>query len=99
VAAGATCSSNGHGKGITNVKDGDGSVTTVGCGANIKAKFVGDMPFETTNGVKGTMGDIEVIPGAPFNLISGTKLLTMGYKISGDQDKIVYSKRWSGYCL
>ena len=44
------------------------------------------------DGTTGTIGRVHLIPGLPFNLISGTKLLTLGYKLTGDENKLVYSK-------
>lgn len=47
---------------------------------------------KTKDGTTGIMGGVKLIPGFPFNLISGTKLLTLGFKISGDARGIKYKK-------
>jgi len=38
------------------------------------------------------MNDVHLIPGAAFNLVSGIKLQTLGFKSQEDSDKLVYIK-------
>ena len=92
IDSGATTHSTGNSIGMINMKNAHGSKTRVGNGAKIATKAIGSFPFQDESGTKGVMGGVHLIPGAPFNLISGTKLLTMGYQLSGDENKIVYSK-------
>ena len=92
IDSGATTHSTGNSIGMINMKNANGSKTRVGNGAKIATKAIGSLPFQDESGTKGGMGGVHLIPGAPFNLISGTKLLTMGYQLSGDENKIVYSK-------
>ena len=89
---GATTHSTGHGFGLIDLKDGGGRTTKVGNGASVTTKAVGVLPFKTKEGTTGNMNGIHYIKGAPFNLISGTKLLDLGYKLQGDKDKIWYTK-------
>jgi hypothetical protein len=89
---GATTHSTGNSKGLINIKKTDGFTTTVGNGQKVSTTAVAELPFKMTNGSTGTINRVHLIPGAPFNLISGTKLLGMGFQISGNQDQIVYSK-------
>ena len=77
---------------MTDMKDAKGSKTRMGNGAKIETKAIGKLPFRTNDGTKGVMNDVHLIPGAAFNLVSGTKLLTLGFKSQGDKDKMVYSK-------
>lgn len=61
--------------------------TKIGNGAKASTKAIGDLPFKTANGKVGNMGGVHLIPGAPFNLASGTNLLANGWSLVGDQDK------------
>ena len=79
INLGATMHSTGNSMGIINMKDANGSKTRVGNGAKIATKAVGSLPFQDELGNTGTIGNIHLIPGAPFNLISGTKLLMKGF--------------------
>eukprot|EP00977_Amphora_coffeiformis_P005907 scaffold1252_cov154-Amphora_coffeaeformis.AAC.1 len=92
IDTGATCNSTGNEQGMTNKTNAKNNQTTVGNGAKVTAKFEGKIPFETDDGTKGTMAGVKLMPGSPFNLISGTKLLTMGYKMTGDANEILYEK-------
>src|SRR5688572_5113380 len=65
----------------------------MGNGAKVMTMAIGKLPFCTTDGTNGTMSGVHLIQGAPFNLISGTKLLSLGYSLKGDQDKLVYKKQ------
>ncbi len=89
---GATTHSTGNSRGLINVRDANGSKTTVGNGDKVSSKAIAEMPFKTVDGKNGTIGRIHLMEGAPFNLISGTKLLDMGYKMSGSKDEIVFTK-------
>ena len=89
---GATCNSTGHSQGMTELQDAKGKKTKMGNGAKVATKSIGKLPFSTMQGTKGTMGGVHLIPGAPFNLVSGTKLLILGYRVTGDRDKLVYTK-------
>ena len=92
INTGATQHSTGHGAGLTDLKDAGDSATHVGNGQVIKTKAIGRMPFVTNNGIKGTMGDVQLIPGSPFNLIRGTKLQDLGFKVTGKASTMEYSK-------
>ena len=78
IDSGATTHSTGNSIGMINMKNANGSKTRVGNGAKIATKAIGSLPFQDESGTKGVMGGVHLISGAPFNLISGTKLLTMG---------------------
>ena len=92
IDTGATCHSTGKQIGLIDLEDAKGSSTRVGSGERLSSKAVAKMPFITKDGTKGCIGRMHLIPGAPFNLISGTKLLTMGYAPSGDANHIAYTK-------
>ena len=92
IDTGATQHSTGHGAGQTNLKNAHYSATRVGNGQIVKAKAIGKMPFVTINGTKGTMGEVQLIPGSPFNLISGTKLQDLGFKVHGKGNTMEYMK-------
>lgn len=87
IDTGATCHSTGNGIGMINMKPTK-SKTTVNNGQQAEAKAVGDIPFTTSDGLKGTMKNVKVIKGSPFNLISGTKLLTLGFEMRGGKGHI-----------
>ena len=89
---GATTHSTGHGIGLVDLQDGYGRKTTVGNGAKVSAKAVATLPFKTEDGTTGKMSGVHLIQGAPFNLISGTKLLAKGFEMHGNKDCIVYKK-------
>ena len=91
IDTGATQHSTGHGAGLTN-PFAHNSATRVGNGQIVKAKAVGKMPFVTVDGTKGTMGEVHLIPGSPFNLISGTKLQDLGFEVHGKGNAIEYTK-------
>ena len=89
---GATTHSTGHGDGITDMQEGNGRTTKMGNGAKVATKAVGIMPFKTKDGTHGKMSGVHLTPGAPFNLISGTKLLAMGFEMCGTRDNITYKR-------
>ena len=92
VDTGATCHGIGHSAGMTNVH-ANGSKTKMGNGVKVASKSIGEIPFQASNsGTKGTIGGVHLMLGAPFNLISGTKLLLKGYMVTGDKGKLTYSK-------
>ena len=64
----------------------------MGNGAKVATKAIGKIPFKTNDGTEGVISGVHLIPGAPFTLISGTKLLTLGYKMSGDKNGLRYTK-------
>ena len=65
----------------------------MGNGAKVATKAISSLPFEDPKGTKGTMTGVHLIPGAPFNLISGTKLLNLGFELTGNKDTgMVYTK-------
>ena len=92
IDTGATTHSTGNGCGMTELKGAEGRMTKVGNGERISTKAIGKLPVVMDDGTKANISDLHLIPGAPFNLMSGTKLLSMGYKMIGDEDKIVYEK-------
>ena len=77
INTGATCHSTGNCNGTTEMKDAKGSKTRMGNGAKIETNATGKLPFMIIEGTKGVMNDVHLIPGAAFNLISRTKLLTL----------------------
>jgi len=89
---GATTNSTGKQYGMTNMRDANGRKTTVGNGERVKTQAIGELPVKLKDGSTASITDLHLIPGAPFNLMSGTKLLTKGYKMTGDEDKIVFEK-------
>ena len=80
----------GHEMGLIELEDPKGSVTKMASGEKLTTKAIGKMPFCTSEGKIGTMSELHLIPGAPFNLISGTRLLQEGFTVTGDYDKMVY---------
>ncbi|MEM9078895.1 MAG: zinc finger CCHC domain-containing protein, partial [Bacteroidota bacterium] len=92
VDTGATTHSTGNSKGLIKLKNLVGKTTKVGNGEKVTTKAIGKMPFQDQHGTKGTLNDVHLIPGAPFNLISGTKLLILGFSLTGNKDKLVYEK-------
>lgn len=92
IDTGVTQHSTGHESGLTNLQNAQDSATRVGNGQIIKAKAIGKLPFVTTNGTKGTIGDIQLIPGLPFNLISGTKLQDLGFEVHCKGNAMEYTK-------
>jgi len=84
INTGATCHIIGNCIGMTDMKDAKGSKARMGNGAKIETKAIGKLPFRTNDGTKGVMNVVHLIPGAAFNLVSGTKLLTLGYESQGD---------------
>ena len=94
---GATTNSTGNSFGITDMKTAQGSVTKMGNGAKVKTKAIGTLKgtiCDKSGSEIGpvTINDIHLLPGSPFNIISGTKLLVNGFKLSGDVNAIKYSK-------
>ena len=84
-------------KGLINIRDAGGTKTRMGNGASVKAKGVGTLPVMVCNKehkelYKATIKDIYIMPGSPFNLLSGGKLLQDGFKMSGDKDAIRLTK-------
>ena len=80
-------SSTGNCIGMTDLKDAKGSRTRMGNGAKIETKAIGKLPFRTNDGTKGVMNDVHLIPGAAFNLVSGTKQNCDGSRRSSGNDK------------
>ena len=89
---GATCHSTGNSKGMIDFTSAKGSTTKMGNGAKVATKAIGKIPFRTGDGTEGVIHGVHLIPGAPFTLISGTKLLTLGYKVSGDHNGMTFTK-------
>jgi hypothetical protein len=89
---GASTHSTGNSKGMTNYRDAKGAKAQVGNGERVATKAIADMPFKTADGAVGNLGNIHLIPGSPFNLISGTKLLSLGFKMVGNDQGIGYTK-------
>ena len=87
IDTGATCHSTGNCLGMTDMKDAKGSKTRMGNGAKIETKAIGKLPFRTNDGTKGVMNDVHLIPGAAFNLVSGTKQNCDGSRRSSGNDK------------
>lgn len=93
IDTGATCNSTGHSQGMIERKEANGSKTKMGNGARVSSDRVGKIPFEAANnGVKGIMNDVHLMKDAAFNLVSGTKLLKLGYKLTGNADRLMYEK-------
>jgi hypothetical protein len=92
VDTGATTHSTGNDQGLINHRDGRGAKTQVGNGARMTTKSIADMPFKTKDGATGQINDLHLINGSMFNLVSGTKLLLMGFKMTGDENAIIYVK-------
>ena len=95
---GATTNSTGKEDGMINKSDTSDSKTRVGNGATIATQKIGEIPFmATNNNEKGNMSDVHLMSGAPFNLISGTKLLNLGYEISGNKNSgIIFTHETTG---
>lgn len=92
IDTGAMQHSTGHGTGLIKLRNTKDSATRVGNGQIVKAKAIGKLPFVTSDGIKGTMGNVQLIPGLPFNLISGTKLQDLGFKVHGKGSAMEYTK-------
>ena len=92
INAGAAAHSTGKSKGIAKMRQASGSKAMVGDGEQVKTKVIGELPFKAEEGMKGTMGGIHLIPGAPFNWISGAKLLKLGFGAKGNAEGIAHTK-------
>ena len=96
---GASTNSTGNTQGVTNMRNAQGSVTKVGNGQVIHTKYIGTLKgvICDKNGNElhtVSVNDIHVNPGSPFNIISGNKLLMMGYSLSGNKESgYEYSKK------
>ena len=69
----------------------------MGNGKAISAKSIGQLKGIICNH-KGqeienvTLNEVHLLPGSPFNIISGTKLLVNGFTMKGDKDSIIYER-------
>ena len=89
---GATTHSTGKGAGLINMKSANGQKTKAGNGEQVSTKAVSDLPFKMKNGMNASMMNMLLIPGAPFNLVSVTKLLMNNYLLMGNKDGLVNTK-------
>ena len=97
VDTGASLSSTGHADGMVNLRMGVDSHTTVGNGNRVKPKGTGSIPVNILNkrGIEvgsALMTEVNLMPGSPFNLLSGTWLIQKGYKMLGDESAISFTK-------
>ena len=83
---------------MTEMKTAQGSVTKIRNRAKVKTKAIGilkgticDKSGKEIRPV--TINDIHLLPGSLVNIISETKLLVNGFKLSGDINGIKYSKK------
>ena len=94
---GATTNSTGNPQGMSNFRATGGSATRMGNGSVITASTIGDLRGTICDN-KGleiqpvTLTDVHVLPGSPFNIISGTKLLMKGFTVKGNHNEIIYVK-------
>ena len=90
---GASTNSTGNSAGMIEMKDAEGSVTRMGNGAQVATKGIGKLPIIVCDKSgkelgKGIVDEVHVIPGSPFNLISGGRLMMLGYRVRGSIDGI-----------
>ena len=92
INTGAMQHSTAHGVGLGNLQNAHVSATRMGNGQIVKVKAIGKMPFITANGTKETMGEVQLILGSPFNLISATKLQDLGVEVHKKGNAMEYTK-------
>ena len=97
VDTAATMNSMGSADGLINVRNNDNPATTVGNGATMKAACIGDLPVTVCDEkgeeiAQAVLTEVQVLPGSPFNLLSGTRLMKLGYSMKGGKEGITFSK-------
>lgn len=60
---------------------------------NYPPKLIARMPFELEDGTRGCINNrIHLFKDVPFNLFSGNQLFAAGFKMTGDNKPIIYTK-------
>ena len=97
IDTGASLSSTGNADGMKNLTSAGNSQTTMGNGGKLAAKAIGDIPVTIydKHGViqaDSCLRQVQLLPGSPFNLLSGTWLLKNGYQLIGNKQAMVFTK-------
>jgi hypothetical protein len=104
IDTGASVHSTGNSFGLYDLKDPKGSSSTVGNGSTVKTKSIGKMRVTVCN--KGgnelsplTVNEMHLMPGSPFNLLSGTNMIMQGCRMIGEGSSITFTKGgWQLVC-
>ena len=84
-------------RGMKNTQKCINEKTTMGNGVAEEALKIGSIPMTAYNKegqerCKFTLTEVQHVPKAAFNLISGTKLMMSGWTMTGKGDAIIFSK-------
>jgi hypothetical protein len=104
IDTGASVHSTGNSFGLYDLKDPKGSSSTVGNGLTVKTKSIGKMRV-TVCDKRGnelsplTVNEMHLMPGSPFNLLSGTNMIMQGCRMIGEGSSITFTKGgWQLVC-
>jgi hypothetical protein len=97
IDTGASLSSTGNSEGMRNLINAGNSHTTLGNGGKVADAGIGEIPVTIYDkyGVKqidACLCQVQLLPGSPFNLLSGTWLIKNGYQLAGNKDAMIFTK-------